>query len=462
LSPCGGSPEGREIVTLRVTPHGGRNCPDFVEDSRHCRRKFLVALCATLLPFSAFIVTTPQSLANLLLLILIFFTITPDTDWELGIGNWKFIIALAIMLIHPLSGIPAFLFLLLTAILNKIKGVKKYIGLIFTTIIGSVIMPIIFIVRNKESFQITLNNILPTFRLFIENKLDLFRNLAYLYRFNFWLIFLGLAVIGLIILIYKKQSRLAFSCAISSLIVFLNAIFLKIFIKFPEVISYEQSDYSVRLINIASLFLYPLVLIPTIYFFKKVTEGNLMVKLFAVIFITYLSVSSFYISYPRVDKYESTHGFSTSKFDVDAVKFIEEKTDGKKYIVLANQAVSAAALQEFGFKNRYYKTQQLPLEALKNPPTEIYFYPIPTGGILYQYYLKMVYETPSKLTATKAAQLVGAEEVYLVVNSYWYNAKNIVRAAKETADEWWKLDDGRIYIFKYLPTNLESKTTAKK
>ncbi len=447
---------------------------------------FLTSLTAIILPFSIFIATTPQSLANLFLLILIFvsaiphFTPPPSQEggkerinWKLKIENWKFIIALAIMFIHPLSGIPALLFLLLAAILNKIKGAVKYTLSAGIAVLGSVVLPLVFIIRDRTTLQFNSPEILPQIRLFVENKFDLFRNFAYLYRFNFWIIFLGLAVVGVIILIYKKwlaardssepNPKVATTSLIlilTSFIIFLNAIFLKIFIKFPEIISYEQADYSNRLIGIAALFLYPLALVPAIYFFKKVVEGDLLVKFFAVLFVTYLALSSFYISYPRVDKFESSHGFSTSKFDIDAVKFIETKAEGKKYIVLANQSVSAAALQEFGFKNRYYSIVVSPRYRGETTIEKIYFYPIPTGGILYQYYLDMVYSSPSPLTATEAIKLVGADELYLVINSYWYNAKNIVREAKEKSAAWWSVGGGRIYIFKYLKSNFETETIA--
>jgi len=478
--------------------------------------KFLVALCATILPFSAFIATTPQSLANLFLLIIIFLTVSSvchseqgeeshgrseattraDTrvapissglprDSSLRFASFRMtliitIISIATFLIHPLSGIPAFLFLGIIILMEKLNGWKKYAVSIFTTILGSMVVPIIFIIRDKTSFQIALNDILPTFRLFVENKFDLFRNFAYLYKFNFWLIFLGLAAIGVLLLIArhkhtalnglahesvrKNQNKRALSCAtpliLTSLVIFLNAVFLKIFVKFPEVISYEQSDYSNRLIGIAALFLYPLALVPAIYFFKKVTEGNFLIKFFAILFVTYLSISSFYISYPRVDKYESSHGFSTSQFDIEVVKFINEKSADKKYVVLANQSVSAAALQEFGFQDKYYNVVKLPPDA-KSRPSQIYFYPIPTGGILYDYYLKMVYGYPSIFTINEAMDIAGAQEAYLVINSYWYGAKGIVKNAKNTADLWWQVGNGRVYIFKYLKSGFDSKTMAR-
>ncbi len=453
----------RESVAIK------ENEVDSVPEKQSQSISFLVALCAVLLPFSAFIATTPQSLANLFLLALIFIVIisrhssTNENSsqeknfWNLDFEIW-ILTATAVLLIHPLSGIPALLFLGIIILTEKLKGWQKYLAGSLAVIFGSVILPLVFIIRDKTAYQFNLSDILPSVRFFIENKFDLFRNFVYLYKFNFWLIFLILAAIGFGVLIYKKQGKTAVPLVLTSIIIFLNAVFLKIFVNFPGVIIYEQGEYTARLVAVASFFLYPLTIIPAAYFFSRVVEGKILTKIFAVIFITYLAVSSFYISYPRVDKYESTHGFGTSQFDINAVKFIEEQAAGKKYIVMANQAVSAAALQEFGFKDRYYKIVKPNALGAK----ETYFYPVPTGGILYQYYLKMVYDAPTKLNASPAAALVGAEEIYLVINSYWTNARSLVRQAKENSDEWWVRDNGRIYIFKYLPIDFESKSLANK
>ncbi len=118
---------------------------------------------------------------------------------------------------------------------------------------------------------------------------------------------------------------------------------------------------------------------------------------------------------------------------------IEKQKTNKNYVVLANQQVSAAALKVFGFNN-YYDSALGP----------IYFYPIPTGGPLYQYYLQMVYNQPERETTYQAMDLTGTNELYLVINKYWYESDKIIKAAKVTADNWSKIANQEIYIFKYL------------
>jgi len=117
------------------------------------------------------------------------------------------------------------------------------------------------------------------------------------------------------------------------------------------------------------------------------------------------------------------------------------------YIVLANQQVSAAALREFGFK-KYYKIQN---EIDNRQSTiDIFYYPIPTGGRLYQYYLDMVYKKPAKETMAEVMDFAGVRQSYFVLNKYWWAFPKILAEAKLEADSWTEIGQGEIYIFKYL------------
>ncbi len=107
------------------------------------------------------------------------------------------------------------------------------------------------------------------------------------------------------------------------------------------------------------------------------------------------------------------------------------------YIALANQQVSAAALKAFGF-DHYYRTSA----------GELYFYPIPTGSPLYQYYLEMVYKNPGRASMISAMDLAGVEAGYLIVNKYWYQSGRVINEAKLAADKWWTINN-EVYIFKY-------------
>ncbi len=92
-------------------------------------------------------------------------------------------------------------------------------------------------------------------------------------------------------------------------------------------------------------------------------------------------------------------------------------------------------MREFGFSH-YYKSN-------------IFYYPIPTGGELYQYYLSMVYNKPGKDTMFAAMDLTGVKKSYFVLNKYWWAFPKILEEAKLEADSWQEIDNGQVYVFKY-------------
>jgi len=200
----------------------------------------------------------------------------------------------------------------------------------------------------------------------------------------------------------------------------------------------------------------------TLVFFKlieKISQQNKFIKISWLIFGVLLITTSLYCSYPRKDNYFNSRSFSVGQSDFDAVEWIEKDANRKPYVVLANQQVSVAALKTFGF-NRYYKS---PLERGVAGPNgsplaysetggvggEVYFYPIPTGGPLYQIYLKMVYDKPSRANALEATDLTGINTVYFAINKYWWAFDKIVEEAKIEASSFKIINDGEIYIFKY-------------
>ena len=160
-------------------------------------------------------------------------------------------------------------------------------------------------------------------------------------------------------------------------------------------------------------------------------------------FLTFLVTVSFYFSSSRHNDYEIGRSFSVSDTDIKTVHQIAAKATSDDYIVLANQIVSAAALREFGFK-KYYKQQISPTDK------EHFYYAIPTGEALYQFYLEMVYDKPSRQTADKAAKLVGVNEVFLVLNDYWTNFEKNIQNAMANADEYFVIDGGKVYVFRYV------------
>lgn len=105
------------------------------------------------------------------------------------------------------------------------------------------------------------------------------------------------------------------------------------------------------------------------------------------------------------------------------------------YIVLANQAVSAAALKTYGFET-YFNG-------------DVFYYPIPTGGAMYELYLKMVNLGPTHQRAVEAMDLAGVDTAYFVVNDYWFLADKIIENAKREADDWVVIDNGATTVFEF-------------
>jgi hypothetical protein len=282
----------------------------------------------------------------------------------------------------------------------------------------------------------------------IENRYNIFADLLYFYQQKLVYILIILAIVGLIISEKKNKIIPHFLTAITASA---GGLILNLFIKFPSVINYEQQEYGARLFQIAEYFLLPLCFFALVPFFEKFRKAGRIPKLFFAIVAASLLTASLYLTYPRIDRYELSHAINTSANDILTVKKIEEISAGKDYIVLANQAVSAAALQELGFK-KYFKAAQ----------GEMFYYPIPTGGPLYQFYLDMVYKNPSRKTMEEAMKLAGVKESYFILNGYWTNSDRILEKAQKEADSWsvisskntFKNEDGTldnqaVFVLKY-------------
>jgi hypothetical protein len=412
----------------------------------------LLSLLVLILPFTTFIATTPQGLANFILLIIIFLGLLVLRR-EFPIFYLWFL-AFVALLIHPLAGLPALIFvffLTLFRFLKKQEGIFEFIHhLVFLAAFafGAVAISLLFLfvilffrgpatifslgtIENSKNILETLGWHWP---IWVNHFRPLY-DLIYTYGKNipFILLAVGLAGYGLL----KKQLPSSIIYVMAFLAMIINYILMKLFIDFPALIKYEQGIFPQRILEISFYFLIPLFLFALYKFFEKLeTAGGQTIKFFFIVFFAMLLTFSLYYSYPKDDgeDYQIDRGYSVSATDISAVHAIDQDAADVDYIVLANQSVSAAAVREFGFA-KYYGPH--------------FYYPIPTGDPLYQYYLKMVYGAPSRATVTEAANLTGVNLVYFVLNNYWTDADKIVEAAKPTANNIIEIDGGKIWIFKY-------------
>jgi len=403
---------------------------------------FLLIVVLLVFPFSFFIVTTPQNLAYIFLLLTILFGLACSSWAEL---LTIYLFSLTTLLIHPLAGIPAILFSLSLTIYhsdrNKIK--KVLYAIIF--ILSSITLPLAFYfmeIKNNLAIQnptITAGQTNHIFTNFIvPGQENFILNFIYLYGFNIKLLItlVALAGIGLAIR-HRKKCKILFICLLMAFSTGL-AYFLTKKLTFNYLIDYERNIFSERILIVVAIFLIPFIFITIYYFINKLLKQPKIIKIFILLFLAILITTSLYISYPRLDNYHNSHGYSVSQNDIEAVNWIEADADGN-YIVLANQQTSAAALRELGFN--HYVT-------LKDN-SKTYFYPIPTSSQLYPYYLDMVYKKPSRDTMMTAMDFTDVETSYFVLNKYWWAFAKILAEAKIEADSWKNINNGEIYIFKY-------------
>ncbi|MFA5130921.1 MAG: hypothetical protein WC467_00680 [Patescibacteria group bacterium] len=406
---------------------------------------WLSPLFILILTFSPFIATTPQNLSYLFLILTIIFGLTKKKML------WPFLLALATLAIHPLTGIPALGWCLALSLYRRAPQIspRRFHTLrFFLFLTNALVLPLALFISGGSNFKKLAWN----FHFILDPLKNLFLTLNsagaenyllnfvyfFIYNYNLWLI-LGIAA-SVFVFFRLAQKTPEAQRRFRSLIAINSALALAYLVSsqivFTDLINYEQTNFAARLLIIITLFFLPFLVAALNDFIALILRQDRMIKYIWLAFGLAFLMSSLYMSYPRIDKYFNSRGYSTSQNDIAAVNLIAAESTGS-YIVLANQQVSAAALQELGFDHYY-----------DSPTGPIFFYPIPTGGPLYQFYLDMVYKNPSSLTMASARSLAGVKESYLVVNKYWFQSDRIIAAAKLTADSWQSIDD-EVYIFKY-------------
>lgn len=409
-----------------------------------------------LLPLSSFIATTPQGLANSLLLMTAFLALPAamkagrDHDAEHVLPRSLLVLlALAVTAIHPLAGIPLVFFVGLLVFITstrKSRGpheVGRLLVLSEIALIGAVALPAVFLLNAAISHtDVSFNTELLRSPISIIEELtgsDIVdrRFMAAFDLVYFWrsvretlLIIAGL--LGAAVLVRRHRGVAAY--IIGFFVFASNYILLKTVLRFSFLIDYERSNYADRLVELMLFLLAPLAAYALGRVLIAASRGPSPLRLGAAVVLTAFTASSLYLAYPRRDLYESSRGWSTSTADVDAVRLINKDSSGSDYVALADQSVSAAAIREFGFK-KYYGG--------------IFYYPVPTGDALYKKFLDMNDSMGAAKTAREVMDMTGADTVYFVVTNYWWHAQRIIVSAKRQADKWWNVSDTD-YVFKYV------------
>lgn len=400
----------------------------------------MAILSCLIIPFGLFALTTPQSLAWLLFLLVILYGLVCTNYFDL---IFIYIIALSALVIQPIAGIPAVLFaVILTIYHSEFKTGKIY--LYFPNfLLMAVALPLSFASLGKafsssgpagaiNTWSFLTSKFFPA--ITAPNSENIILNLVYTFINNLpWLILL-LFIAGVIIYFKNKKFCRIFPLYISGSLAMIAGLVLLGRASFAYLIEYEQTNYLARLLINALIFLAPLFIVALYSAAAKARRLKMPGQIIMAIVLSFLIAASLYASYPRHDNYFNSHGHSIGQADIEAVRWIENNAQGD-YVVLANQQVSAAALSQFGFK-KYFADN-------------IFYYPIPTSSPLYKYYLQMVQDSPKRDTILNAMELVGVNQAYLVLNKYWWAFPKIQAEARLEADSYESIDDGEVMIFKY-------------
>ncbi len=410
------------------------------------------AAAATILllafPLSAFVAPTPQGFADALFLLTVFCALPAAT----GVfpRHLVLLLTLATIAVHPLAGIPLLLFTAILFFLSStqaargIKSFARIFAAIVIGLLGAFALPAMFLFNSWISHanvaidKDALNTPNAAIQALVSHTV-ITRHFIAVYDFVYaWksvrsVAILLIAAAGFVLL--RRKTKVGTAFLFGAFIIFANFVLMRSVIRFPFLIDYERANYADRLFELLLFLAAPLALAAAAAAFDRLSRDRAPLRIGATVLVAMVATASLYLDYPRRDKYESSRGWSTSGYDVRAVQLIDQDAAGSPYIVLANQSTSAAAVREFGFK-KYFSSQ-------------IFYYPIPTGGPLYEKFLAMNAAFGTRAAAKEAMDLTGADTVYYVVTYYWWDAKRIILTAKKESDRWWSVDD-KNFVFKYV------------
>ncbi len=392
-------------------------------------RRLPIGAAILLIALSNFTTTTPQSLGYIFAILTVVTSAAAPTERKQHVA--PIIFAIAACFAHPIAGVPALFFVVLTATHHQFLRIPIIIG-------SAIALPVMFVLQatiNHANINILWSNLwrfdlLPLDGFLFTNGspwLDAF----YLVITNLSLLALIFGIIGALAK-HGSMTSTERNGGIVALTLVASFVLIALGIDFTYLISYERQDFALRFLLLSTLFALPLIDAGIAEVREQLAARHIMTPgyLFGIVLIG----ASLYSLYPRHDGYVRSAAFNVSQADINTVYAIHAReAEDADYIVLSNQATAAAALQEFGFRKYYH--------------TDIFYYPIPTGGVLYQDYLAMVNETPTIETVEHAMDTAGVHKAYFVVSDYWWQKDAIIEQTKQLTDDWFAVDGGKTTVF---------------
>lgn len=395
------------------------------------KANWMLAASLLIIPLAPFVATTPQAVAYLIGFLAIAAALGrlhPATIASLAL--WS-------LAIHPLAGLP---FLLVTLAIMAHK--RAWLAALLVIAAGCSVPAAFFLLGTFSSNQIVwdfsrlinIDAILATLGRFQPptNRVALWADAAALLE----ILQLPIILLGSILAAWKdtERRRSWIILLAAGLLLIVSGFVLQTTGDFPFLIDYERGNYADRLFVIARIVL----LVPAGaglgYILSRIPRLGLAPAIFLLALVPAGIAANAYAALPRHDAANVSRGWSVGRADVEVVRWIDRDASASPYTVLANQSVSAAAVQELGFK-RY--------------AGDVFFYPIPTGGTLYQEFLRAMDVDTNLDPIREAARLGNTKLVYVVLNDYWWDAARVAQHLSTMADAQEQFRDGRVRVYRF-------------
>lgn len=401
-------------------------------------RDFLVF---AFIPLSWLITTTPQSLAYLFGFMALLLHPRNEEETQSMYLSWVF--ALWSLATHPLAGLPFAIVVIGMGLIHRYPTHwRRWMAWLFGSA-SAFAVPMAFFVFSligKQAISWDFGKLLDTSAM-IELAKTFFNTSANASLWPDWVDLVELLVpvaafafafIGIRDQAQREEQRHLILLAIAGSLLYLSGYLMRIVGEFSFLIAYERTNYADRLFTIGLLLL-ALPAAKGLYQSLKKPRPALLQGALMVLLTFWLS-AHVYAAFPRQDAGEISHGWSVGQADTEAVTWIDHDAASVDYAVLANQSMSAAAVEALGFK-RY--------------AGDVFFYPIPTGGELYQLFLRVSAANPSLDQIKEAGKLAKAKRVYVAIHRYWWDAERVREQLKTLANNEHVVNNGEITVYRF-------------